>query len=284
MALRNSERIWVSSINADKRVSRKLSRLPGSSLVARNGEFAVILDHIAKRKSLHIYGEEGVGKSALLDAVYDFLKNQAAPIPIYCRSSRTLRSILLCLSLFLLDHFKNLESIDKFKRAKEIRGGSDIKKLGIRMLRNLVYSYLPQGDFCVILDHLEYVTPRINGFLTILYEKATVITASRQSWNIEDYSFAGRLDYCLYLIPKLKLEYLKRKDAFVLMEILGSKWELGLSTKRKMFDEVFRISKGNPRIITEIFEKAQRPEYHKDTVVNLGLIMIDSKIEELSEP
>lgn len=273
------------SASADKRSSRSCKRSgpPGISLVARDGELAVILDHIARREGLHIYGEEGVGKSALLDRAFDFLKDRGTLIPIYCRSSRTLRQILLHISGFLLDHFKNLKSIDKFKQVKEIKHASDIKKLNIRTLRNLVFSYITQDDFCVILDHLEYVTPKINGFLTTLYEKAFVISASGQSWELADYGFRGRLDYCLYLVPKLGIENLKRKDAFVLMAILCRDLNIDLSAKRRIFDEVFCISKGNPGVISNIFEKAVKPEYHKDNGLNLKLIMIDSRMQELSD-
>ena len=268
----------------DKRSKRSRKRRGSSdlSLVARDGEFAIILNQIEMRKSLHVYGDEGVGKSALLDQVYDFLKARGTLVPIYCRSSRTLRQILLCIAAFLLYHFKHLESVDKFKKVKEIEHPSDIKKLSIRHLRNLIFAYIPQDDFCVVLDHLEYVTPKINGFLTTLYERVPVITASRQSWELSDYGFKGRLDYSPYLIPKLLIENLKRKDAFVLMEILFSSMNIDYSARQKMFDEVFHISKGNPGVIVKIFEKARRPEYHKDNRLNLKLILIDSRIEEIA--
>ena len=182
------------------------------TLVGRQKEIGKLLLHISNRRSLHVYSPEGTGKSALLNWAYDNWHTiDHSLIPIYCRSSRTLRQILLYIAGFLLDHFKHLESIDKFKKVKEIEYPSDIKKLSIRHLRNLIFAYLTQDDFCVILDHLECVTPKINGFLTTLYEKALVISASRQSWELSDYSFKGRLDYCLYLIPKLRLENLKRR-------------------------------------------------------------------------
>jgi hypothetical protein len=246
-------------------------------LVAREGEFAILLDQIGMRKSLHVYGDEG-GQEAP-DQVYDFLKARGTLVPIYCRSSRTLRQILLCIAAFLLDHFEHLESVDKFKTVKEIKHPSDIKKLSIRHLRNLIFAYIPQDDFCVLLDHIEYVTPKINGFLTTLYEKALVITASRQSWELSDYGFKGRLDYSPYLIPKLLIENLKRKDALVLMESLCRNVPIDIPSRQKKFEEVFRISKGNPGIILTIFEKARKPEYHKDNGLNLKLILIDSKIE-----
>jgi hypothetical protein len=251
-------------------------------LVARDKEFAVVLDHIARRKSLHIYGDKGMGKSALLDQVYDFLKARGTPIPIYCRSSRTLREILLHISVFLLDHFKHLSSIDKFKETKEIGSYSDVKRLTIRTLRNLTFTHITERDFCIILDHLEYVTPTINGFLSLLSEKAPVVTASRQSWELGDYSFRGRLDYALYLVAKLRLENLNKKDAFALIENLCRKLNTEFSASPRIFEEIFYISKGNPGVISQICEKARRAEYNRGNGLNSALITIDSKLEELS--
>ena len=136
-------------------------------------------------------------------------------------------------------------------------------------------------NFCVILDHLEYVTPRINSLLTALYERVPVITASRQSWDLEDYAFRGNLAYCLYLAPKLRIENLKRKDAFALMERLCNNLNIDFPIKPQMLEEIFRISKGNPKIIVEILEKAKRSEYFRDNRLNLKLILIDCKMEKL---
>jgi len=253
------------------------------TLVGRQKEIETLLHHISNRESLHIYGYEGTGKSALLKWIYQNWQGiDNTLIPIYCGSSTTLRQIFLYIAPFLLDHFKHLESIDKFKRVKEIEHPSDIKKLSIRQLRDLIFAYIPQDKFCVILDHLEYVTPKINGFLTTLYGKALVISASRQSWELVDYSFRGNLAYHLYLIPKLRIENLKEKESFALMENLSSNLHLSLAAKRKLFEEIFRISRSNPKIVSTIFEMAQRPGYNKNNGLNLKLIMIDSRIEEIA--
>lgn len=140
-------------------------------IIGREKELQTIIAHIMDRKSLHIYGHEGAGKSALLDWVYNKFKDlDDALIPIYCRNSRTFREMPLNMSGFLLSHFKNLKSIDKFKNSRNIENSADIRKLNIRALKNIVFAYMPEGKFCVILDHLEHVTPKINSFLTALYE------------------------------------------------------------------------------------------------------------------
>jgi hypothetical protein len=255
------------------------------ALVGRETELNKLLRFIRNRKSLHIYGDEGTGKSALLDRTYDnWQEIDDSLVPIYCRSSRTLRQILLCLAAFLLDYFKHLESVDKFKQIKDIKSGSDIKKLSIRALRNIVYAYISKDNFCVILDHLEYVTPKINGFLTILYERALVITASKQSWELTDYRFRGNLGYCLYLTPKLYISKLSRHDTHLLMERLWSKLQLEVLDKAGLFEQVFVISGGNPKMIVEIMNRAGMKPYFRGGECNLKLIRLDIMIEKPLQP
>ncbi|MCL5023475.1 MAG: ATP-binding protein [Nitrospirae bacterium] len=235
------------------------------------------MDHIEGRKSIHIYGDEGVGKSALVDQVYDFLKARSSPIPIYCRSSRTLREILLRISVFLLEHFKHLTSINKFRETKEIESYRDVKRLNIRTLRNLTFAYITQDSFCIILDHLEYVTPRINSLLVALYEKAPVITAGRESWDLSDYSFKGRLDYRLYLTPKLKIENLSKKDSFLFMERVAGG---AFGEASQLFEEAYRMTKGNAGLIREIILKALMPKYRAGGYPNFRLIQLDIDIDK----
>jgi hypothetical protein len=176
------------------------------------------------------------------------------------------------MALFLLCHFGQLASVDKFKLIKNIKYPSDIKKLSIRALRNVVFAYISLAEFCVILDHFEYVTPKINGFLTTLYEKATVIIASRQGWELSDYGFKGRLDYCLYRIPKLRVGNLSRQDAFSLMKSLAGN---ALDFHHSLFKDVYRIAKGNAGLTKAIMTKALSPDYRSAGRANLNLIMID---------
>jgi hypothetical protein len=252
-------------------------------IIGRQNEIAKIRTYIDETRSVHIYGREGVGKTAILEHIYDNWNELHKPlIPIFCRSSRTLREILLQISLFLLNYFKRLQSTDKFREIKGIRYPSDIKKLSIRTLKNLVFSYISLGNFCIILDHLEYVTPKINSFLSVLYEKTLIITASRQSWEITDYKFKGKLSYCLYLVPKLRVMNLPRMDAYLLMEYLYESLHMGIPDRSQFFKEIFNITNGNPKIIIEIFDKACRPKYLKNQICDLKLIQIDREIEKVS--
>lgn len=257
------------------------SLVASNAFIGRKEELRNLFQYIRERKSIHIYGPEGVGKSALLDWTYDnWQEIDDSLIPIYCRSSRTLRQVLVCITAFLLDYFKCLESVDKFKQVKEIKDASDIKELNIRTMRNLAYSYLPRDSFCIILDHLEYVTPRLNGLLSVLYKKTLVISASRQSWVLDDYTFWGNLEYCLNLTPKIRIENLSRQETFLLMKgVAGDAFE----SDDSLFEYIYRITKGNAGITKNIITKALMPRYCVDGCINLKLILLDLKIDNLGQ-
>jgi len=251
-----------------------------AAIISRKGEIEDIRDCVRRRKSLHLHGSAGVGKSALLDHLNQhWEKIGVSCIPIYCKSSVTLREILVCIAEELLVRSGTFVGTNKYFIPLEIRSSSDIRANNNRDLRNVVLRRVEQGDFCIILDHLERVTPKIDAFLSALHERACVITASRQSWDLMDYSFIGRLAYGLWLISKLKINNLKRKDAFNLMECLHKHLNTKLPDKENIFTEIFHITQGNPKMIHDILDKARKPDYIVDGKLKLNLIVIDCRID-----
>ena len=250
-------------------------------LIGRNSKVDLIKTHINKMQSFHIHGPEGVGKTAILEYTYDNWKDLRTPlVPIFCRTSRTLKEILLHVAGFLLQRSRSLENIDKFKRIKEIYRLSDLKAVNSRDLKNMIFNNIGQKKFCIILDHLDCVTPKINTFLTPLKDRAVTITASRQSWDIADYVFSARLDYCLWLLPKMQIKNLSRDNAFPLMkQTAGDNHTL----EEKLFSEIYRITNGNPGSTKKILAKAILPKYLIDGHVNLKLIGVDIKMERAEE-
>lgn len=252
-------------------------------LIGRQREMQALAGHIREKSHLHIYGPEGAGKSALFEWTQAHWREIGGPLElIYSRSSRTLRGTLLNICDVLLKHFGCLASVDKFGKVTKIGRFDDVRGLNIRALKKMAHDYIARGNFCVLLDHLEYVTPMMHAFLVPLYERALVLTASRQSWELTDYAFKGKLAYhCLYLLPKLRIDNLKRIDALALMEKLCGSHDMPSPLGPHICEEILNISGGNPKIITEILEKAGRPEYHVNNRLNLKLIMIDCKMEKI---
>jgi len=249
-------------------------------LIGRSGEVDLIKTYIHKMQSFHIYGPEGIGKTAILRHIYDNWNDvQSTLVPIFCRDSRTLKEILLHIAGFLLQRSRVLENIDKYKRIKEICRSSDLKELNSRELKNVIFKNIGHKKFCIILDHLDCVTPRINAFLTPLKDRAVTITASRQSWEISDYNFTARLEYCLWLLPKVRIKNLQRHDASLLMKQTANDEDTPGDT---LFLEIYRISDGNPGLIRKIVAKAVFPRYLTGGHINLKLIVLDLKIEKVT--
>ena len=252
------------------------------NLIGREGQLKSLIEQIRCRKSIHIYGPEGCGKTALLLLVYSNWKSIDRSItPVYCNDSRNLRDVLLTLSLQFLSKFKKLEFTDRFHRRHAFLNPYQLNSLNLNELKKAMYNRLSKRNFCIILDHLENVTPKVNSFLSVLYEKTVVITASRQSWEIRDLNSRGRLEYSLYLAPKLRIENLSPKDAFLLMENIFHKILLKVHNPRKLFAQVYHITKGNPGMITDIFKIAEGGKYISGGNLNLNLLLIDRKIKKL---
>jgi hypothetical protein len=250
-------------------------------LIGREGEISLIKSYVNKMQSFHIYGSEGVGKTATLEHVYSNWNKLHTPlIPIFCRTSSTLREMLIHIAGFLLYRIGNLQDIDKFKQIHQIRCQSDLKNINSRYLKNIIFRHIDDKKFCIIFDHLEHVTPKINALLSPLKDVAVLITASRQSWDLKDYNFTACLDYCLWLLPKVKIGKLSKNDTFSLMKLIA---EDSFKVNENLFAEVYSITKGNAGLTKEVLIKALMPEYCIDGRINLGLVMLDLEIERVKE-
>lgn len=254
------------------------------TLIGRKEEIATIHEHIRQGKSLHIYGTEGAGKTALIDYVYrNWDEIGTSCIAICCRDSSTLREIILCITHDLLGRFKHLKGLDKYLEPVELERGNDIEDENILNLRNIAYRYLKSGNYCLILDHLQKVTPRIHSFVSALNGCSSVITTGRQAWDLSDFSsFSGSL--ALWHVPKLKVENLGKDDAFILMQSLHDLLEMGVSDASGLFKDIYDITQGNPKMIETIFAKAKDKRYVHDGKLNLNLVVIDCRIDEVRMP
>lgn len=195
-----------------------------------------------------------------------------------------MRDIVVCLAEALLRQAGTLEGSTKYLEPIRIERSLDIRTNNSRDLRNIIVRYLSEGDYCVIFDHMDKITPKIDAYLYALRQHACVITASRESWVIGDHTFSGSLAYDLWLWPKLKLGNLGRKDAQRLMENLSDGMNMMQHARGGFFRDVFHITQGNPGMIRRVLEKARQPKYIVDGKLNLNLIVIDCAIDEVHMP
>ncbi|GBD99239.1 archaeal ATPase [bacterium BMS3Abin07] len=255
-----------------------------TGLIGRESELRILTEHIQSGKGIHIYGSDGTGKTSLLlwiNANCRYIDSSITPI--YCNNGRNLRNILLCISGYFLNQFKKLEFTDRYCRRYEVLKTHQLNSLNIDILKKIIYSCISKHNLCIILDHLDNVTPRINSFLSVLHEKTVVITASRQSWEIRDFKCRGNLGYSLYLTPKLRIENLGREAAFILMENIYHKSSIMVNNPQKFFKQVYQLTKGNPGMILDIFKLSKSGKYVSDGNIALNLLLIDREIEKIEK-
>ncbi len=231
-------------------------------IIDRKDEIETIRDHIRQGTSLHIYGPEGVGKTALIDYVYrNWDEVGTLRSPIYCKNSGTLEQILEMIAKFFLAQGKKLVDIDYERRTERlVTRPEELVAVPRRYLRNMVFPHIKRGKFCIIIDHLENVSQRTNSFLRALYEFMPVISAGRESWDKTKIDLPGTLQYALWEIPKMEVKNLNRESAFKLMETLYYNSRFAKEAESRLFEDVYSATQGNPKLIKKMFAKIMDPK------------------------
>jgi len=239
-----------------------------NAIIGRDREIEIVRDHVRQGESLHVYGPEGVGKTALIDYLCrTWGEIGTSRAPIYCEQSGTLEQILDTIAKTLLSEGKKLVDIDYERRTERlILKPEDLQTVQRRNLRNMVFPHIKRGNFYVILDHLENVTPRTSSFIKALYGCTPVITVSRLNWDEAIMAIAGASEPVH--VSKLALGNLDKESAFNLMESLLSKHDLlkaKVPDSRRLFEDAYAVTQGNLKKIKNMFAKAMDPKCLHDS-------------------
>ncbi len=118
-------------------------------LIGREEERRLLDELMGQRKNILVIGEEGVGKTAIVENVIAAcaLKNV-----LYCRRSTTLKETMVSM-------------------VESGRGGKDLPKKNILSLKKICYELLKERPGYAVLDHIEWVEPKFYGFLIYLIEQ-----------------------------------------------------------------------------------------------------------------
>ena len=138
--------------------------------IEREEELGRLRNEARMRKSLLVYGPEGVGKSRLLRA---FVKNQ--PLALYAEQLRSPRDFALTL----------LQALHSADAAMKLPG--NLSSLSTSSLKGIIHRSLDTHPFLMVLDHLDAPSRVVTGMIKDLhyYGRTPVIFASR-SPHMED--------------------------------------------------------------------------------------------------
>ena len=230
------------------------------SCVEREEELGRLRNQAKIRKSMLVYGPEGVGKSRLLRTFVD-----GQPLALYVAQMKSPREFLLA----LLDA---LHSVDE-----RIRVPGNISDLSSSSLKGIVNRALDTRPFLMVLDHLDAPSRVVTGMIKDLnyYGRTPVIFASR-SPHMEDIGALRPL--CALKSERIELENLPQKVALEFAMRDAERIKLWASNLDSILPSLVEWSDGNPGAILQMLKMAHLPQYRVGDQIKAHILYLDYRM------
>jgi hypothetical protein len=230
------------------------------SCVEREEELGRLRNQAKIRKSMLVYGPEGVGKSRLLRA---FVEGQ--PLALYVAQMKSPREFLLA----LLD---GLHSADQ-----RIRVPGNISDLSSSSLKGIANRALDTRPFLMVLDHLDAPSRVVTGMIKDLhyYGRTPVIFASR-SPHMEDIGALRPL--CALKSERIEMENLPHKIALEFAARDAERIKLWASNLDSILPSLVEWSDGNPGAILQMLKMAHLPQYRVGDQIKAHVLYLDYRM------
>lgn len=224
-----------------------------SLLIGREHECRLVEDLMRQKKNVLILGDEGVGKSAIVENV---IAGGVGENILYSKRSATLKETLV-------------------NMVGAAQGGKDLQKKNILSLKKICYQLLDANPEYVVLDHVAWVERKFYGFLTYLKErKIPFVIATRRPGKKN----IGHLWMGLYDYQTLEVKNLDQTKTSQLIDHYASSLDLKIGAPTDFKKEVFKISAGNPKIIKDLCQLARDEKYRAKGYIDTKLMDLDRRI------
>lgn len=214
-----------------------------------------------RRKSMLVFGPEGVGKTRLLEK---FVKAQ--PLALYVDQTRSPRDLMLAL-------IESLRSTGK----RDLRLPATPKTLSTSSLKGIVQRALDQLPFLLVLDHLARPSRTLAGMIKEMhyYGRTPVFFAARTP-HMEDIGTlqsmcADRSERTEVKNwpPSISLEFALRE---------AEKAELWASNLEHALDSLVEWSEGNPGSVLYMLKMAHLSKYRMGDQIKAHVLYLDYRM------
>ena len=223
----------------------------------REDELRMILRLMDKRRNLIVFGEEGVGKTALIQRV---LTERKAIFMLFSAKSTGLKESLVNFVLSSQDVQR------------------DVSGKNILSLKKIFYSLLAQSPEYIIFDQLGRVGPKFFSFFEYLMDKEFPLLIVCRGLAEKD---LGHLKIWSLNFEKVEISNLDQKNTILLVEQYVKEHRLNLSRQEAFAREVFHFSKGNPKIIKKLCLLAHEDKYKINGSLDVHLMDLDMRMVEV---
>jgi len=230
------------------------------SCIERDEELGQLRKQAEARKSMLVFGPEGVGKSRLLQI---FVGNH--PSALYIPRMRSPRE-------FLLTMLQALHAADETIKIPE-----NLTILSSSSLKGIVHRALDTQPFLLVLDHLDAPSRVVTGMIKDLhyYGRTPVIFASR-SPHMEDIGALRPL--CANKSERLELKNWPFQIALEFAQRNAGRTQLWASNLETVLPSLVEWSDGNPGAILCMLKMAQLPQYRAGDQIKAHILYVDYRM------
>ncbi len=230
------------------------------SCVEREDELAKLRNQAKIRKSMLVYGPEGVGKSHLLRT---FVETQ--PLALFVPQMKSPRDFLLAL----------LHAIHSADKGIKIPG--NLNTLSSSSLKGIVHRALDTKAFFMVLDHLDAPSRVITRLVKDLhyYGRTPVIFASR-SPHMED--IGALRPFCALKSEQLEIKNLPPPIALEFAQREAERIRLWAPNLESILPSLVSWSDGNPGALIQMLKMAHLPQYRVGDQIKAHILYLDYRM------
>jgi hypothetical protein len=231
------------------------------AIVERAEELSRLQAQAQRRKSMLLFGPEGIGKSRLLRS---FVQTQ--PLALFAAQVKSPRELLLSL-------------IEELRRAAktEISLPADCASLSTGSMKGIVQRALEQHPFLIALDHLAVPSRVVTGLIKDLnyFDRTPIIFVARTP-HMED---IGTLQpMCAGKSERLELKEFALPVALEFARREANRTELWASNLELVLHQLVEWCNGNPGSIVHMLKMAHLPRYYAGDQIKAHVLYLDYRM------